>query len=195
MSGTDASLAARKAALRSMIRASRAAVPASERAAASEAVAGRAASLPEVGRARVVLGYRALAEEIDPAPLLEMLRARGARIALPRVAAPGELALHWVERDQDLIAGDLGVLEPAPGTPGPRLDAVHLVVVPGVAFDARGRRLGMGGGFYDRLLAGLPASSRAVAIAYDEQLVDDVPVGENDRSVDFLVTPTALYRR
>jgi 5-formyltetrahydrofolate cyclo-ligase len=194
VSATDADLAARKAELRARARASRAAVGASERAAASEAVAGRAAQLPEVTGARVVLGYRALAEEIDPAPLLDVLRAQGARIALPRVAAPGELALHWLGRDEDLVRGELGVLEPAPDAPGPRLEEVDLVVVPGVAFDARCRRLGMGGGFYDRLLASLPASSRAIALAYDAQMVEEVPADEHDRPVTLVVTPSFVCR-
>ena len=194
MSAEPAGLDEAKVALRTRMRALRAGLAPDARVAESTAAADRAAALPEVADARVVVGYHALAEEIDPASLLDLLRGRGARIALPRVAGPRELTLHWVERGDDLLTGTLRIMEPAADSPGPSLDAVDLVIVPGVAFDPQGGRLGFGGGFYDRLLARLPATTRTVAIAYDLQVVPEVPSGESDHRVQLVVTPTAVHR-
>jgi 5-formyltetrahydrofolate cyclo-ligase len=184
-----------KATLRGRIRAARAGLSSVQREAAAEAVATQASALPELEGASVVLGYHALPEELDPAPLLQMMRARGARIALPRVADHGELTLHWVDEDGVLTPGAFGILEPSAAAPGPRLDHVDVVIVPGVAFDARCTRLGLGGGFYDRLLDGLPSAARAVALAYDVQMVEIVPACELDRAVHVVVTPTRVHRR
>ena len=194
MSAEPTGLDEAKAALRARMRELRAGFAPDVRAAESAAAAQRAVALPEVAGARVVVGYHALAEELDPSPLLTLLRERGARVALPRVSAPGELTLHWVEGNDELLAGSLGIMEPAADGPGPGLDVIDLVIVPGIAFDAHGRRLGFGGGFYDRLLARLSATTRTVAIAYDVQVVAEVPSGECDHRVQVVVTPTAVHR-
>jgi 5-formyltetrahydrofolate cyclo-ligase len=192
--GTSEETRSAKAAIRARVRALRASVSADARAAASTTVAHTALHLPEMSGVHAVLGYHALAEEIDPAPLLTMLRSRGVSVALPRVTSPGELTLHWVDSDEELREGGLGILEPAADAPGPRPEDLDLVIVPGVAFDRTGGRLGFGGGFYDRLLALLPPSVATVAIAFDEQLVDEVPMAEWDRRVAVIVTPSGAVR-
>ena len=184
-----------KAAMRSEMRDARRTVTRAERMAASGAAARRAAALPGLAEhgTGVMLGYRALDEEIDPAPLLAMLRKAGARVALPRVAGPGELTWHWAETDAGLVPGPHGILEPAAGSPGPALGEVTVAVVPGVAFDARGGRLGFGGGFYDRVLDLLPERALTVGFAYDLQVAREVPMGPDDHRVRFVVTQTATY--
>lgn len=185
----------RKTELRATTRAARGALPQETRDAATAAAAARALALPAVARARSVLAYAALPEEIDPAPLVAALRARGARIALPRVCGPGALALHWVDDGAALTPSTMGIPEPDATCAWAGPDDFDLVVVPGVAFDGSCARLGFGGGFYDALLPVLPATALTVALAFDEQLVDAVPCEDHDARVDIVVTPSTTYRR
>lgn len=186
---------ARKKEARRAARAARRAIDPAARAAASVAVASRAIHVPEVAGARSVLAYAALPEELDPAPLVEALRQRGARIALPRVCAPGVLALHWVEAKEPLAVGWMGVSEPPEACTWASPAEFDLVLVPGVAFDATCRRLGFGGGYYDEFLAALPQGVPAVGLAFEEQMCDEVPHEEHDAVLDAVVTPTAVHRR
>jgi len=183
-----------KAAVRARIRAARAAVDVESRDAASRAACQRALRLPEVASARAVLAYAALPEEIDPAPLVASLRTLGARVALPRVCGPGVLSLHWVEADASLEPGALGVHEPDQATEWARPEEFDLVIVPGVAFDPACARLGFGGGFYDALLPILPRRVATVALAFDEQIVREVPCEEHDVPVGVVVTPSRVIR-
>lgn len=184
-----------KTALRARVRDARHALSHAYRERSSAEACARAAALPEVAAARAVLAYVATAEELDPAPLLAALRARGARVALPRVDRPGVLDLHWAEEDAALEPGPFGILEPSPQAPRASLEEIDVVIVPGVAFDAEGGRLGYGGGFYDRLLAALPPATAAVGIAFDEQVLEALPAEPHDRPVAVLVTPSTVYRR
>ena len=84
-------------------------------------------------------------------------------------------------------------MEPAAGSPGPDAASLELVVVPGIAFDRAGGRLGFGGGYYDRLLEGSPDTCARMALAYDLQVVDEVPMGGGDERVSVIVTPTEIY--
>jgi 5-formyltetrahydrofolate cyclo-ligase len=181
--------------LRARVRASRAAVPADRACEAAEDVARRALALPEVARARSVLAYAALPEELDPAPLVGALRSLGARVALPRVCGPGTLALHWVEPGDVLGRGHAGIPEPHETCAWAGPEDFDLVLVPGVAFDASCARLGFGGGFYDALLPSLPVTATTLALAFDAQIVDEVPCEPHDEPVMIVVTPTAVYRR
>lgn len=145
------------------------------------------ATIPLPDRA-VVSAFVAIGEEADPAPLIGLLRARGHRIALPRVVKRGEkLAFHLYEPGAILIPGVFGLSQPAKDWP----EAVpDVLVVPLLAFDARGMRLGYGGGFYDRTLKDLRASRNilAVGFAFAGQEVEDVPHRESDEPLDWVVT-------
>jgi len=180
----------RKHAIRMAGRAARSAFPRDTRAVAAQAVAQRALESPRVAEAVRVLAYAATAEELDPAPLVRALRARGAHIAYPRVTAPGEMALHWCDDESDLAPGYCGILEPAANRPSADAPEFDLVLVPGTAFDEACGRLGMGGGFYDRLLPQLGPDAIALGLAFDEQIVAEVPAEEHDIPLDAVVTPT-----
>lgn len=183
-----------KARLRRSAREARQAMIGDARAAAAHALAVRALELPEVASARSALLYGAAPEEADPGELERALREAGVRIAYPRVSGPASLELHWVDDPSTLVRGSFGLLEPLAAAPLADAREIDVAIVPGVAFDAAGGRLGFGGGYYDALLAGACNLTTTVGIAYDEQVVACVPRSEQDCAVDVLVTPTRTVR-
>ncbi len=185
--------ATRKALLRESARAARQGILAEERPVLARAAADRALELPEVHRATYVLGFAAAPEELDPDPLLEALRSLGATVCLPRITGPGALSIHVYAPGEPLESGPFGLRQPAADATATDLDAIDLVVAPGVAFDARGARLGFGGGHYDRLFVRVPLAAR-VALAFDAQVVAEVPESEHDQRVDVVITPTRTLR-
>ena len=182
-----------KSDIRAFARERRAAIPAEERATLSSAAAGRLATLPECLSAELVAGYFATAEEIDPAPALKTIGALGATIAYPRIAGPGSLTLHAVSGDLDVEDGPFGIRQPTMASPAVDPAEVDVVIVPGVAFDAAGQRVGYGGGYYDRFL---PRTGNAfrVGLCFEEQLLGAIPTQEHDVSVDVVVTPKRVVR-
>jgi len=179
--------------IREFARTARTAIPPEQRALLSSSAAGRLTTLPEAMAARLVLGYMAMDEEIDPAPAIASFEARGTTVAYPRIAGPGALTLHLLRTTGDIETGRLGIRQPV--LTSPRVDPadVDLVIVPGVAFDVLGGRLGFGGGYYDRLLERMPDALR-VGLAFDEQLLGAVPREPHDARVDVVVTPTRVVR-
>jgi len=183
-----------KAALRLHMRAARRAIFPEQRAAHAAAIAERALRLPELSGLSTALLYGASPEEADPGVLEAALRASGMRIAYPRVAGDRELTLHWVDDPGVLTVGTFGLLQPVLDAPAAALAEMGVVIVPGVAFDGAGNRLGFGGGYYDTLLGAPSGAPLAVGIAYDEQVVEHVPNEAHDRPVAVLVTPTRTLR-
>ncbi len=184
-----------KSILRLKARAARRSVLPELRTAHAYAVAERVLNLPEIEMASSVMVYGASPEEVDVGVLEFALRERGTRIAYPRVSGPNELTLHWVDRGTRLATGSFGLLEPTEEAPRAELGALSALIVPGVAFDPLGNRLGFGGGYYDGLLASVQDVPLTIGVAYDEQIFDDVPHGTRDMPVDMVITPTCTYRR
>ncbi len=183
-----------KAALRAQAREARRTVPPGARAAHGRAIAERMLRLPEIAGASAVLLYGASPEEADPGVLEDALRELGKRIAYPRVTGERELAIHWVDSRDVLAEGPYCLLQPTAEAPSATLRELSAIVVPGVAFDPEGNRLGYGGGFYDALLADPIGTPPAIGVAFDEQVFDEVPHAAWDRPVDVLVTPTRTVR-
>lgn len=138
-------------------------------------------------RSSAILLYMPLAGEVDVRFIFERAVADGKRIALPRFLPESQSYAAFFVGDKPLIAGAFGVLEPAMDNPVP-LNRLDLVVVPGVGFDARGRRLGRGKGFYDRMLS--EATGLKCGVCFDEQLLEAIPVEPHDVGVHFLATPS-----
>jgi len=137
-----------------------------------------------------ILFFAPMPTEPDVWPLLqEALQARKA-VCLPRFSVVNRT--YQAARIQDLVhdlcCGQFGIREPTEACAEFPLSQFDLVLVPGVAFDSRGHRLGHGKGYYDRLLAGV--SCLKCGIAFDEQIVEAVPVGPSDVHLDFILTPT-----
>jgi len=187
-------VAAAKSAARARAREARDSIAVSERRLAAQALSHSLLALPELEIARVVLAFAALPSEIDPAPAIWRLRARGAAVAYPRIEAPGILGMHLVGHELELIAGPFGLAQPSEHAPRAARGSIDAVLVPGVAFDERGRRLGYGGGYYDRLLPTLRPDCLRIGIAFDEQLLEDIPAEEHDACVHIVVTPSRVIR-
>ena len=139
--------------------------------------------------ARSILFFAPLPDELDLWPLLAEVLAAGKTAALPQfdAATGGYAACRVQEAGPDLAVGRFGIREPVKSCPriAERLD---LILVPGVAFDLKGGRLGRGAGYYDRLLASV--AGRRCAVAFDGQIVDNLPVESHDREMDYILTPT-----
>jgi len=181
-----------KRSLRGVTIAARDALDAAARARDSQSIVERVGALPSFARASCVLLTLPFRSEWDSAPLLDAVLARGAIAALPRVdVAARMLVLHRVQDPaREIVPGYRGIPEPLPHLPEVAVAAVDWVLVPGVAFDPAGRRLGYGGGYYDRLLALASASVPRVAGAFDLQLLPRVPSAPHDLTVDAIVTPS-----
>jgi 5-formyltetrahydrofolate cyclo-ligase len=144
---------------------------------------------PVWSSARSVLLFAPLPDEPDIWPLLAEALAAGKLVALPAFV-PGAhryTARQIVDPARDLGAGKFGIREPLPSCREVSLNLLDLILVPGVAFDARGARLGRGKGFYDRLLA--DAHGTKCGVAFEPQLVDAVPVGPLDIRLNCILTP------
>jgi 5-formyltetrahydrofolate cyclo-ligase len=148
-----------------------------------------------------VLGFYPLLEEVMILPLLEQIAGSSRALWLPRIAG-GDLTFHRVTRfDRGLSTHAYGMREPVADLPvfdPRRLGAPVVVITPGVAFDRALNRLGRGRGYYDRFLRMLRRASavpvRALAVAYSEQLVSEVPHGPEDERVDVVVTDREVVR-
>lgn len=186
-------------AMRRQVLAARDALDLAVRSAAAQAIATRVAAFPEYASARAVLLTLPFRSEWDTLPLVRAALAAGKTVAVPRVdKASRMLELHAIADPQaDIVDSDQGIPEPRPACPQVPRDAIDFVLVPGVAFDLAGRRLGYGGGYYDRLLPLLSARAMRVAGAFEVQLVDRVPAAPHDLAVDAIVTEsrTILHRR
>jgi 5-formyltetrahydrofolate cyclo-ligase len=137
-----------------------------------------------------VSGFIAIRDEIDPRPLMMALDAAGARLALPVMLGKAQpLEMRAWAPGEPLAETTWGIQEPLPSATVVNPD---IVLVPLLAFDKAGHRLGYGGGFYDRTLARLRSLKPVIAIglAYDEQRVDALPYGAYDQPLDWVLTPS-----
>jgi len=184
----------RKRLLRDALMASRDALAPVIHADASRAIAARIATLDAYRRARVVLLTLPYRSEWDATLLARHALADGKSVAVPRVDAERRMLqpLRIRNLDVDVEAGYRGIPEPRDHCPPVMAETIEWVLVPGVAFDADGRRLGYGGGFYDRLLPLLSPSAPRVAGAFEAQLVDCVPAAPHDIGVDCIATELRL---
>ncbi len=187
-------IAAAKRAARMRAREARACLDAAVCREHASSIAAQLLALPELGGVKVVLTYAALPAELDPSAAIEALRARGVRIAYPRIEAPGVLGMHEVAAESELVPGPLSIRQPAADTPRIGAAEIDAVIVPGVAFDEHGARLGYGGGYYDQLLPRLRSDCTRIGIVFDEQLLGEIPCEEHDQHVDVVVTPTRVIR-
>jgi 5-formyltetrahydrofolate cyclo-ligase len=180
-----------KAVLREQIRKQLARVPHPVRVKASHALSARLRRQPVWVSAKCVLGFAPLADEVDIWPLVEEILRAGKTLALPRFSEASQTYAIALVQDlsADLCDGRFGIREPRAGCVGFPLNRLDLALVPGMAFDLHGHRLGRGKGFYDRLLVDVRGVK--CGLAFDEQLVPEVPTGPEDVRVDCIATPAS----
>jgi 5,10-methenyltetrahydrofolate synthetase len=131
---------------------------------------------------QVLMGYWPLADEVDIRPLLNQLVRAGRTIVLPKVVDDEQMELRRYRSEDDLVEGAFHILEPA-GEPFLEADQIEVALVPGMAFDAAGHRLGRGRGYYDRFLSAHPRL-RKIGVCFPFQRVAEVPTADFDVSVD-----------
>jgi 5-formyltetrahydrofolate cyclo-ligase len=191
--------AAAKVRLRAELRERLARQSASEREAKSERIVAALDAMPEVRAASLLVLHRPLPSEVSIDRLLALALARGQRVLVPRVAGQ-RLELVSISVDTDWRRSTLGVLEPHEAKAFP-LEDLHgvsvVIVVPGLGFDARRNRLGRGGGHYDRFIAVARAIAPVlvVGVAYELQVVSEIPAEPHDENVDRVATETRILVR
>lgn len=180
--------------------------PTADRSQAGEQLRERLCTTPEWAALRTLALFVGRSDEIDSLPLLQEALGQGLRVLLPRVTdeARGELAFFAIEDPAALEVGAFGILEPSPEARPAALAEADWVLVPGLAFDRCGGRLGRGAGYYDRALVALPEGrwgpSRRplgrpwiLGIGFDAQVVDPVPMEPHDVRLDAVVTERGWY--
>lgn len=190
------SAGAAKAALRTRTLAARRAMPVEERSAAGRQLRDAVLELPEIQMAGTVAAYVSVGTEPDSRGLIFALWKRGTYVLLPVLRPDRDLDWASYEGPDSLVPGPRGLLEP--GEPGRGVTAItsaDLVIVPALAVDSAGHRLGRGGGSYDRALARVGAAILTVALLYDGELVAEVPVAEHDQPVRAVALPGAGISR
>ncbi|MFE6869968.1 5-formyltetrahydrofolate cyclo-ligase [Kitasatospora sp. NPDC057692] len=185
-----------KSALRTRLLSERRALSPEERERAAEALAGHAGEL--AAAAATVAAYVSVGAEPGTRPLLDALRARGVRVLLPVLLPDNDLDWAPYAGPRALAPAGRGLLEPVGDRLGPQaVTEAGLVLLPGLAVDARGLRLGRGGGSYDRVLARLERSGARPVLAvllYEHELLERVPAEPHDRPVDLALTPSGTHR-
>ena len=180
-----------KKALRASVLATRAAMPAAQRISLSADVIERVRTLPVYRHAASVMTYMSFDTELDTHGFFDSLLRDGKMATLPRIdRTTKQLSVHRVSGPVDLVSGVWGIQEPRADLPVVPISDIDMVLMPGVAFDRQGNRLGYGAGFYDRLLSTAGRRPVRVVAAFDEQVVDAVPHDETDQCIHLLVTPT-----
>lgn len=177
--------------MRARILAQRRGMPEDQRAAAGRQLRDVVLGLPEMQMAGTIAAYVAVGTEPASQGLIFALWKRGTYVLLPVLMPGGDLDWATYEGPDSLVPGPRGLLEPGGDRRGvTAICSADLVVVPAVAVDAAGRRLGRGGGSYDRALARVGPAVLTVALLYDGELVDEVPAGEHDQPVRAVALPS-----
>jgi 5-formyltetrahydrofolate cyclo-ligase len=189
-------LAADKAELRRRLLAFRRQLEPAELAAAGRSIRDAVLDLPETQMAGTVAGYWSIGAEPDTHGLLFALWKRGTYVLLPVLLPDGDLDWASYEGPDSLRPGPRGLMEPSEALRGPAaVCSADLVLVPALAVDRSGLRLGRGGGSYDRALARVGAQVPTVALLYDSELLDQVPGGPHDQRVRMVARPSAGVTR
>jgi 5-formyltetrahydrofolate cyclo-ligase len=190
---TDPELGAvrsRKLALRRMVLANRKRTDQPERDAAGRSIRDAVLSLPEIQMAGTVASYLSVGTEPDTRGLVFALWKRGTYVLLPLLQPDDDLDWASYEGPASLAAGPRGLLEPTEPPRGVNaVTSADLVIVPALAVDRGGMRLGRGGGSYDRALARVGACVPTIALIYDDELLDEVPAGALDQPVRMVAQP------
>ncbi len=146
-------------------------------------------SLPEIKKAKYILLYYPHRNEVNTLPLIKKFLKEGKNVLLPKVQGNNIIPIIFKDFSQ-LKEGYAGIKEPEGKPVSP--EKIDIVIVPGVAFDRKGHRLGYGKGYYDRFLSKTDALK--IGLAYDFQIVENLPAEEHDVPLDLIITPTQIIQ-
>lgn len=179
-----------KSELRKALRERRRALSRQEQEKAAQDAAALLAGFLPYREAKTVMAYIACRGELSLAPAIEDVLKQGKTLLLPRCDAPGVMTARRVGSLKELVPGAYGLLEPAEDSEIIAPQQIDLILVPGVAFDRSGGRIGQGGGYYDRFLPG--AGALRVGVCHDFALLERVPALAHDMRMDRILTPQML---
>lgn len=192
----DQRLAERKSDLRRQLLAARASLSVADRRDAGRSLRDLVLDLPETGMAGAIAAYVSVGSEPPTRAIVYALWKRGSYVLLPVMTADNDLDWASYEGPDSLRPGPHGLLEPTEPPRGPgAITSADLIVVPALAVDRRGNRLGRGGGCYDRALARVGPAVPTIALLYDGELVDELPAGPLDRPVTVVAQPSGGITR
>lgn len=179
-----------KEAIRREMRALRRGLPQAEQKSAARAVFEQLLAYAPYQRARSVMAYMACRGELSLAPVIDDVLARGKTLLLPRCEAPGMMTARRMQSLAQLAPGAYGLIEPGEDCEIVPAEDIDLILVPGTAFDPTGRRLGQGGGYYDRYLA--KTRALRVGVCHGFALLERVPAQAHDARMDAVLTPDGI---
>jgi len=161
-----------------------------ERPAHCRAITERLESFPVFAQSQTVLVYVSLPKEVDTHEIIERLIARGTKVLAPRATTEHTLVWSAIESLDELVMGKFGVLEPSPNSAMTPVPDDTVALVPGLAFDRFGYRLGWGAGYYDRFLSEFKGVS--IGLTFDCQLYGLLPRESHDETVSYVITESAI---
>ena len=184
-----------KAALRREILARRNSIPPAEKEKKDRAIEELLYGTEEFRTAKTISLFASFRSEVGTFGIIRKLLTEGRRVVLPRVEGQ-LLGLYEIRSLDELLPGCMNIPEPTVLSDDRKLSIndVDAVIIPGAAFDETGNRIGYGGGFYDRLLAGLRKPAPIIAPAYEEQVIASVPAFAYDKKVSMIVTDRRVIR-
>lgn len=145
----------------------------------------------KVKKARKFFIYYSIKSEVDTKPIINHLLAQNKTVTLPRIKnSNSEMSLHKINSLNDLSNNGLSFLQPDKNLPIILAKDIEIAVIPGIAFDKLKRRLGWGGGYYDKFLSESQAFS--IGLSFDLQVVDELPTELHDQQLDLIITETLL---
>jgi 5-formyltetrahydrofolate cyclo-ligase len=161
----------------------------------SDEIRRKLLGMREFSEAGTILFYLALADEVQTRKMIEYSLKLGKIVAVPLIDSQNKQILisELKDPEKELESGTLGILQPKKNFYRPlKVEQLDLVIVPGVAFDKRGNRLGFGKGFYDRFLRKAPDRTKSIALAFELQLVDDIQPQSHDVAVNYIITEKGI---
>lgn len=180
-----------KAELRTYIRALKRNCPKEQLALLSDEISDSVLAEQRVCAASCIMAYFPLPDEVTITPVIRALASQGKTVLLPEVVSDTEMVLRKYQSDNDLREGAFGILEPT-GELFTEYEKIDLVIVPGMAFDKSGNRLGHGKGYYDRFFAEMERRTGRLpylmGVAFPFQVIDEIPYNEHDKKMDKVLT-------
>lgn len=182
---TQTELFEQKKRLRQTLKQRRAAISDQQREDYSETIVQRLFQIPELKSAKVVFAYISYSTEVITHDILKRLLADGKKVIVPKILSKEKMVSQQLESWDDLVPAELGILAPTKGEVVN--DPVDVAITPGLGFTEQGHRIGFGAGYYDRWFASHEVRLK-VALAFETQIVESLPIEDTDIPVDILLT-------